>query len=115
MTADKAASEIDGFGITNLLSAARVSIRSQLFRSRLFDTKDDDAATELADRIIASDKGSLEDPSLMAALKKHNHPDFYILGDLRYFKNDDGRTWRLHLAVHDLSTGKILWEGVKDL
>lgn len=99
--------------LENLLAAARVDVRVQLFKSSLFDVKDDDARVELAKRIVESDTSPLENPELMDALKKHGSPDFYCAGDLRYFK--ESKKYRLRIAVHSLRTGKIVWEDTVDI
>ena len=49
----------------------------------------------------------------MSALKAHGSPDFFVLGDLRHFRDSKERhTYRLRLAFHNLATGKIVWEGI---
>lgn len=99
-------------GITNLLAAVRVGIRVSLFKSGLFEVKDDDAGVSLANRIIENGKSPLEDKELMSALEGHGSPDFYFLGDLRYFGEE--KKYRLRLALHSLMTGKIIWEDTID-
>jgi hypothetical protein len=99
-------------GLTNLLAAARVDIRVALFKSGIFEVKDDEARVALASRIIDSGNSPLENHELMEALKKHGSPDFYCVGDLRYFT--ESRNNRLHLALHSLWDGKIVWEDYFD-
>jgi len=99
-------------GLTNLLAAARVDIRVALFKSGIFEVKDDEARVALASRIIDSGNSPLENHELMEALKKHGSPDFYCVGDLRYFT--ESRNYRLHLALHSLWDGKIVWEDYFD-
>ena len=47
----------------------------------------------------------------MSALKQHGSPDFYMVGDLRYFDEPGSLNYRFRLALHNLRTGKIAWEG----
>ena len=97
----------------NLLATARVDIRVMLFKSALFDVKEDEERVALAKRIIDSGNSPLEDKELMAALKRHGSPDFYCVGDLRYFKGS--KVYRLRIAMHSLWTGKIVWEDTVDI
>jgi len=97
----------------NLLASARVDIRVMLFKSALFDVKEDEERVALAKRIIDSGNSPLEDKELMAALKRHGSPDFYCVGDLRYFKGS--KVYRLRIAMHSLWTGKIVWEDTVDI
>lgn len=68
----------------------------------------------LAKRIVASGNSPLEDGELMAALKQHGSPDFFVSGDLKRLTDLDGIAYyKFHLAIHSLSTGKIVWEGIE--
>ena len=98
----------------DLLRAIPDTLRIELFNSNLFDVKDDELSMALAQRILASDKSPVEDGELMSALKQHGSPDFVIVGDIRLFV-DHGRrkTCRVHLALHSLKTGKVVWDGKK--
>ena len=107
---DGAASQSYG----DLLRAIPDTLRIELFNSNLFDVKDDELSMSLAQRILSSDKSPVEDGELMSALKQHGSPDFVIVGDIRLFV-DHGRrkTCRVHLALHSLKTGKVVWDGKK--
>ncbi len=107
---DGAASQSYG----DLLRAIPDTLRIELFNSNLFDVKDDELSMSLAQRILASDKSPVEDGELMSALKQHGSPDFVIVGDIRLFADHENRkTCRVHLALHNLKTGKVVWEGKK--
>lgn len=97
----------------NLLGAASQNLRMTLVNSALFDAKDDALVTTITKRIIANGNSPLEDGELMSALKQHGSPDFYIVGDLRYFDEPRARIYRFRLALHNLHTGKIVWEGTE--
>lgn len=100
-----------GEEIADLLAAASDGIRVTLGSSGLFDTKDDGVMVTLAERIIASANGPLEDERLMADLKRHGSPDFYVEGDMRSFPG----LYRARLALHSLHDGKIVWEGIQEI
>ena len=99
--------------LPNFLAAGRVGVRVSLYKSALFEVKEDEERVNLANRIIDSGNSPLEDADLMAALKSHGSPDFYFLGDLRYFPAE--KLFRLRLAFHNLWTGKIVWEDTVDM
>lgn len=104
-----------GEGRTDLLEACGQTVRVALFRSGLFEVKDDGVMVTLAERIIGSGNSPLENPELMAALKQHGSPDFYVVGDLRQFAEGAYKAYRTRLAVHSLHTGKIVWEGIETI
>ena len=107
---DGAASQAYG----DLLRAIPDTLRIELFNSNLFDVKNDELSVTFAQRILASDKSPIEDGELMSALKQHGSPDFVIIGDIRLFVDHGKRkTCRVHLALHSLKTGKVVWEGKK--
>lgn len=107
---DGAASQAYG----DLLKAIPDTLRIELFNSNLFDVKNDELSVTFAQRILASDKSPVEDGELMSALKQHGSPDFVIIGDIRLFIDHGKRkTCRVHLALHSLKTGKVVWEGKK--
>ena len=107
---DGAASQAYG----DLLKAIPDTLRIELFNSNLFDVKNDELSVTFAQRILASDKSPVEDGELMSALKQHGSPDFVIIGDIRLFADHGKRkTCRVHLALHSLKTGKVVWEGKK--
>lgn len=98
----------------DLLKAIPDTLRIELFNSNLFDVKNDELSVTFAQRILASDKSPVEDGELMSALKQHGSPDFVIIGDIRLFVDHGKRkTCRVHLALHSLKTGKVVWEGKK--
>ena len=98
----------------DLLKAIPDTLRIELFNSNLFDVKNDELSVTFAQRILASDKSPVEDGELMSALKQHGSPDFVIIGDIRLFADHGKRkTCRVHLALHSLKTGKVVWEGKK--
>ena len=98
----------------DLLKAIPDTLRIELFNSALFDVKHDEMSATFAQRILASDKSPVEDGELMNALKQHGSPDFVIVGDSRLFVDHGKRkSCRVHLALHSLKTGKVVWEGKK--
>lgn len=98
--------------VSGLLAAAGQSIRMAFVNSGLFEAKNDDLAGTVTKRIIANGNSPLEDGELMSALKQHGSPDFFVVGDLRYFVDAKKGKYRFSLALHNLHTGKIVWEGV---
>ena len=105
-----------GIELADMLAATRDGIRVRLFKTKLFDVKDDAAAVELGNRIIAGGNSVLEDGEVFQALRQHGSPDFMVLGDVRLFADFAGRkTFRLHLALHDFATGKVVWEDVNTI
>ena len=110
--ADETGGEDGVQGLTNLLAAARVTARVALFKSSIFDVKVDEEAVDIGARIVASGNSAFEDEELMTTFKKHSSPDFYLVGDLRFFKNENMH--RLRLAIHSLLDGKVVWEGTID-
>lgn len=102
--------------VEGLLDASSAAVRVALFNSGMFEVKDDDASVALAKRIVGSGNSPLEDGEIMSALKAHGSPDFFVLGDLRHFRDSKERhTYRLRLAFHNLATGKIVWEGIHNI
>lgn len=98
----------------DFLKAIPDTLRIELFNSNLFDVKNDELSVTFAQRILASDKSPVEDGELMNALKQHGSPDFVIVGDIRLFVDQGKRkSCRVHLALHSLKTGKVVWEGKK--
>lgn len=99
--------------IVDRLLSARDVARVTLYEMDMFEIKDDSVAKELADRIIRSGNGPLENNSLVQVLGEHDAPDFYFTGSIRSFVDDGYNTYRLSLQLHDLTTGKIVWEGLQ--
>ena len=101
-------------GLNDLIEAAGERFRVKLFNSKLFEVKDDGVLVALAKRIVASGNSPLEDGEIMGVLKQHGSPDFFVVGDLRHLTDLDGvGYYKLRLAIHSLSTGKIIWEGIE--
>lgn len=94
----------------NLLAAASQGVRMTLMNSGLFEAKDDALVTTITDRIIKNGNSPLEDGELMSALKQHGSPDFFVVGDMMYFADKGIGKYRLRLAMHNLHTGKIVFE-----
>ena len=96
------------------LDAVGDTIRADLFGSGLFEVKDDAAADAIKSRIIRGADGGLENGVLVQKMGTQDSPDFIVLGDLRHFTDVGGyHTYRLRLAIHNLSTGKVVWEGIQ--
>ena len=102
--------------IQGRLDAVGDTIRAVLFSSSLFEVKDDAAADAIKSRIIRGADGGLEDGSLVQTMGTQDSPDFIVLGDLRHFSDVGGyHTYRLRLVIHNLHTGKIVWEGIQTM
>lgn len=100
--------------IQGRLDAVGDTIRAALFSSGLFEVKDDAAADAIKSRIIRGADGGLENGALVQTMGTQDSPDFIVLGDLRHFTDVGGyHTYRLRLAIHNLSTGKVVWEGIQ--
>ena len=96
------------------LDAVGETVRAALFNSALFEVKDDDATEAIQSRILRGADGGLEDGALVQTMGTQDSPDFIVLGDLRHFSDVGGyHTYRLRLAIHNLRTGKIVWEGIQ--
>ena len=101
--------------LDNFLASASQNVRITLLRTRLVDAKDDSVITEMTDRIVKNGKSPTEDGALMAVLKQHGSPDFFMVGDIKYFHEKKAHKYRIRLALHNLHTGKIVWEDFKDV
>ena len=100
--------------LKELIDAAGEHFRVKLFNSKLFEVKDDAEQVKLAKRIVGSANSPLEDGDLISALKQHGSPDFFVTGDLKKITDLDGITYyKFRLAIHNLATGKIVWEGLE--
>ncbi len=100
--------------LNQLLEAAGERFRVRLFNTKLFEVKDDGVLVALARRIVASGNSPLENGELMGALKRHGSPDFFVAGDLKRLTDLDGVSYyKLRLAIHSLSTGRTVWEGIE--
>ena len=97
------------------LRAVNDTIRVALFDTNLFEVKDDEASEAIISRIVRSADGGIENSKeLTNAFGEHAPPDFIVLGDLRHFTDVGGyHTYRLRIAIHNLKTGKIVWEGIQ--
>lgn len=102
-------------GLPQLLAAASQGLRMAFVNSGLFDAKDDAVISAMTTRILESGNSPLENGELMEALKQHGTPDFYAVGDMMFFTEGDEGRYRLRLALHDLHTGKIAWEGTSTI
>ena len=100
--------------IQGRLDAVGDTIRSALYSSSLFEVKDDEAGGAIASRILRGADGGLEDGALVQSMGTQESPDFIVLGDFRHFADEGGyHTYRLRLAIHNLRTGKVVWEGIQ--
>ena len=100
--------------IQGRLDTVREMINASLFEMDIFEVKDDAASSQIAARILQSETGGLENGSAVAALGTHDSPDFMLIGDLSSFKDFGGyHTYKLHLSIHNLATGKIVWKGIQ--
>lgn len=100
--------------IQGRLDAVGDSVRSALFETGLFEVKDDEAGRDIAARIMRGADDGLEDGILVQSMGTHESPDFIVLGDFRHFTDVGGyHTYRLRLALHNLKTGKVVWEGIQ--
>ena len=95
--------------------AADVLVRVALFDTGIFEVKDDSAADMILSRIVWGADGGVENVSgLMNAVGGHDAPDFIVSGDLQESISSGGYpTYRLRLAVYNIKTGKIVWEGIQ--
>ena len=100
--------------IQGRLDAVGDSVRSALFETGLFGVKDDEAGRDIAARIMRGADDGLEDGALVQSMGTQESPDFIVLGDFRHFTDVGGyHTYRLRLALHNLKTGKVVWEGIQ--
>lgn len=100
--------------IQGRLDSVRDVIRASLFETDLFEVKDDQASAQIAARILQSETNGLENGALISAIGTHDSPDYMVLGDLHAFEDHGGfHTYKLRLAIHNLATGKIVWEGIQ--
>lgn len=100
--------------IQGRLDAVGETLRASLFESSLFEVKDDEASDAIASRILRGADEGLENGALVQSMGTHESPDFIVLGDMRHFTDVGGyHTYRLRLAIHNLRTGKIVWEGIQ--
>lgn len=86
-----------------------------LFDTGIFEVKDDNAVDMILSRIVWGDDGGIENvSSLMNAVGGHDAPDFMVSGDIRESFIFQGQlTYQLRLAVYNLKTGKVVWEGIQ--
>ena len=102
--------------IQGRLDAMRDTVRMSLFDTGLVEVKDDEASEAIRSRIVRSADGGLETSALMQTIGKQDAPDFIVLGDMRHFTDVGGyHTYRLRIAIHSLTTGKIVWEGIQTM
>lgn len=109
-------SRVEGVRLQDRLDVVGETIRTALYDSEMFNVKDDNASAAILNRIVRGADGGLEDGILVKATGTQESPDFIVLGDLKSFADIGGRiTYRLHMALHSLKTGKILWEGAQTM
>lgn len=90
------------------------AVRAALLESGLFEVKDDEASGAIASRIIRGADSGLEGGSLLESMGTQDPPDFIVLGDVHHFADVGGyHTYKLRLAIHNLKTGKVVWEGIQ--
>ena len=100
--------------IQDRLDTVREIVNTSLYEMDLFEVKDDTASSQIAARILQSETSGLENGAAVAALGTHDSPDFMLIGDLSAFKDFGGyHTYKLHLAIHNLATGKVVWQGIQ--
>ena len=90
-------------------------VRVALFDTGIFEVKDDNAVDMILSRIVWGADGGIENVSaLMNAVGGHDAPDFIVSGDIRESFISQGQlTYQLRLAVYNLKTGKVVWEGIQ--
>ena len=100
--------------IQGRLDTVREIVNTSLFEMDIFEVKDDAASNQIASRIIQSETSGLENGALVASLGTHDSPDFLLVGDLSAFKDYGGyHTYKLHISIHNLATGKVVWKGIQ--
>jgi len=103
--------------IQGRLDSLRDTVRVSLMEMDLFESKDIQSFGDMTDRIQSSDLNGLEDGSLMESMGTHKSPSLMFKGDLRQFDDEgyDGThyTYKLHLQLLDLKTGRVVWEGIE--
>lgn len=91
-------------------------VRVALFDTGIFEVKDDNAVDMILSRIVWGADGGIENvSSLMNAVGDHDAPpDFIVSGDIRESFISQGQlTYQLRLAIYNLKTGKVVWEGIQ--
>ena len=103
--------------IQGRLDSLRDTIRVSLMEMDLFESKDIQSFGDMSSRIVGSETNGLEDGSLVESLGTHKSPSLMFKGDVRQFEDEgyEGAhyTYKLRLALYDLKTGRIVWEGVE--
>lgn len=96
------------------LRVADDTVRVALFDTGLFDVKDDEASAMIKARIVWGADGGIENAAdLLNSVGGHEAPDFIVSGDLLPSADADARhTCRLRVAIHNLKTGLVVWEGI---
>jgi hypothetical protein len=101
--------------IQDRLNSAQRTATETLFDTGLFEIENDEASVAILSRIISGRKSGLDDNSLVQSLGNRTPPDFIVLGELCEGEAVDGaQTYRLRISLHNLSTGKSVWEGSQD-
>ena len=103
--------------IQGRLDSLRDTMRVSLMEMDLFESKDMQSFGDISDRIVSSETNGLEDGSLVENMGTHKSPSLMFRGDLRQFEDEgyDGthHTYKLRLALYDLKTGRVVWEGIE--
>lgn len=100
--------------IQGRLDAVGETLRSALFESSIFEVKDDAASSAISSRILHGADDGQEDGALVQSMGAQESPDFIVLGDLRHFADVGGyHTYRLRIAIHNLRSSKVVWEGIQ--
>ncbi len=92
------------------LGALRDSVRLVFYNTGLFEVMADEGT--IRTKVVRGAGGGMADP--VQNSNKRDSPDLIVSGDIRHFSDAGGyHTYRLRLAIHSLSTGKVIWEGVQ--
>lgn len=95
------------------LDAMRDTIRKSLYDAGLVDIKDDETVSRPS---FVARTDEEKTAALVQSHDKQDAPDFIVLGDIRQFTDVGGyHTYRLRLAIHSLTTGVVIWEGIQTM
>ena len=101
--------------IQDKLNAAQRTATEVLFDASLFEIENDDASVAILSRIVRGRESGHDDNSLVQTLGNRTPPDFIVLGELCEGETvDSSQTYKLRISLHNLSTGKTVWEGSQD-
>ena len=103
--------------IQGRLDSLRDTMRVSLMEMDLFESKDMQSFGDISDRMVASETNGLEDGSLVESMGSHKSPSLMFKGELRQFSDEDEagthHIYKLRLALYDLKTGRVVWEGIE--